>query len=161
MPYPGKGHAAFRKRWFSATAPTRHDPETSTRSLFAPYEFCEKCGLGGGLNLYGLVGNSSVNRVDFMGFCVSEREIDEKAGEENCEEEQIEIVIVGRMDISPHISQIFYCAPVCRHWRGFPWIRDFAGCRPGFTPESVRNPRQHSTSVRSSRIWEMSHSLGK
>ena len=41
-----------------------------------------------------------MNRVDFLGFCVSEREIDEKSGEENCEEEQIEIVIVGSMDIS-------------------------------------------------------------
>ena len=41
-----------------------------------------------------------VNRVDFLGFWVSEREIREKNGEEICEEGEIEIVITGRMDIS-------------------------------------------------------------
>ena len=60
--------------------------------------------------------------------------------------------------LSPHKSQIFYSAPVYRHWCGLRLISCpcsaqmqavFAGCRPSFTRSSARNPHQHSASVRS------------
>ena len=49
--------------------------------------------------------------------------------------------------LNPHVSQIFYCAPEYRHWRGLRWIRDFAGCRD---PASPAHQREARTSTRSS-----------